>query len=156
MNNEIRLSALKILQEGRKKLINDVSAYNGYQVFGWLLKHRKNLHGKRLALDKYFVEWINTQLNTAFEDSTELGVIIVKLLSPLIEERAQIEKQSSVVIGSMVPQLLTEKIIVLQEFMRVEDMNEIKLNKIRFMMEKDNADFENSLEELTEERNGIS
>ncbi|MDR2008955.1 MAG: hypothetical protein LBQ22_00540 [Bacteroidales bacterium] len=148
MNNEIRLAALKILQEGRKKLIDDVSAYNGYQMFRWLFKHRKNLHGKRLAFYKYFFEWINAQLITAFEDSRELGVIIVKLLSPFIEEWEQIEK---LIIGSMVPQLLTEKTTVLQSFMNVEDMNEMKLNKIRFMMEKDDADFEKMLEELAEE-----
>jgi hypothetical protein len=57
-----------------------------------------------------------------------------------------------VVIKQIVPQLLAEKINILKTFMNVEDINEARINQIKFMLERDNALFNRYLEKL----NGVT
>jgi len=146
---------LEILKKGREKLISDVIYNKTYDIFKWLFLHEENIHGQKLGFDKYFLEWINSQLIEAFSVSNELGCIIVKLLSPIIEERAFIEREQTVIITKMVPQLLTEQIKILRTFMIVENLNEERLNEIKFEMDRDKAFFKRQLRQL-EELNGIT
>ena len=150
MEVEILSQAMRTLKNGREKLVADVVSHNRHDIYSWLFRHEKNIHGKNLVFHKYFTEWINTQLNEAFAVSDELGCLIVKLLSPIIEQRASIEKEQSVVIKRIVPQLLTEKIKILKTFMNIEDITETRINQIKFMLERDNALFNRYLEELNE------
>lgn len=152
MSHEYLTETIEVLKHGREKLIDDVVSRNRHDIYKWLFQHEKNPHGQRLIFEKYFVEWINTQLEEAFTISKTFGCQMVKLLSPLIEEKASIEKESAVVIKGLVPQLLSEKIKILKDFMYVENLNESRLNELQFMLERDNALFNRYLEEL----NGIS
>jgi len=54
-----------------------------------------------------------------------------------------------------VPQLLTEQIKILRTFMMVENLNEERLNEIKFEMDRDKAFFKRQLRQL-EELNGIT
>jgi hypothetical protein len=140
---------IEILKNGRAKLVGDVISHNRYDIFKWLFRHEKNPHGQRMVFDKYFIEWINFQLQKAFSISNEVGCIVVGLLSPLIEERASIEKESANAVKEIIPQLLSEKVAILKQFMHVEDLTESRINQIESMMERDNALFNRSLEELS-------
>jgi len=145
---EYLTETIEVLKHGREKLINDVISRNRYDIYKWLFQHEKNQHGQRLVFEKYFIEWINSQLEEAFAISNAFGCQMVKRLSPLIEEKASLEKESAVVIKGLVPQLLSEKVKILKNFMYVEDLNESRLNELRFMLEKDNALFNRYLEEM--------
>jgi hypothetical protein len=147
MEVEILTQTIKILKSGREKLIADVKDQRP-DIFSWLFRHEKNIHGQNLVFHKYFIEWINTQINEAFSISNELGCFIVKILSPIIEQRASIEKEQLAVIKQIVPQLLAEKVRILENFMNVEDINETRLNQIKFMLERDNALFNRHLENI--------
>lgn len=91
-----------------------------------------------MVFHKYFTEWIDIQLNEAFSVSDDLGCFIVKILSPIIEQRAPIKKGQSVVINQIIPQLLA---IIIKIFMNIEDINEARINQIKFILEYGNALF---------------
>jgi hypothetical protein len=143
-------AALGILRRGRERLIEDVLEYKRPDVYSWLFKHEENPHGRRMVFDMYFVEWINIQLRDAFNLSSALGAAMTRHLCSLIEERAAIERKSAVLVNAMIPDLLDEKIKVLRVFMRVENINEARLNKLYFWQEQDNAVYNRKLKEILE------
>jgi len=151
----VLLDTMKILKNGREKLIGDVVHHKRDDIYRWLFRHRKNYYGQRLVFDKYLTEWINSQLSEAFSVSKELGCRIAKYLSPIIDERAAEEKQIDD-IAETIPQLLNEKVNFLKSLMNVDDINETRINHIKFKMEQDNALFDRYLEELSEKKEGNS
>jgi hypothetical protein len=141
---------LNLLKKGREKLILDIVSYNRYDIYKKLFRHEKNISGQQLILEQYYTEWINYHLIEAFDISKELGCFVVKIFNPIIEKRIKINKKEAITINQIVPQILGEKLKILDSFMTIEDINEDRLNQLQFMIERDNAVFNRYLEEINE------
>jgi hypothetical protein len=134
------LDMLEILKTGRGELISDILVQRRYD-FKVFFKYEDNPRVLSIAFTQYFVEWINALVKIAFYTSKELGVRMVQCLSPIVEERLNINASDIQTIDTMLPQLFEEKINALKAFLKVEGISEEKLNKLDFTIERENALF---------------
>ena len=136
-----RLQVAQLMKEHRKLLINQIVNLELTELLEKSFRHEKSIQICRIALEQSICLWINQQIESGFQISNEVGSLCVLKLSTLLQKNLNFYTSENSVESKLVSKLLIHKISMMESLIEFENINEYRLNKLKFEMFKDEALF---------------
>ncbi|MDC4674851.1 hypothetical protein OHW01_15655 [Acinetobacter baumannii] len=136
-----RLQVAQLMKEHRQLLINQIVNLELTELLEKSFRHEKSIQICRIALEQSICLWINQQIESAFQISNEVGSLCVLKLSTLLQKNLNFYISENSVESELVSKLLIHKISMMESLIEFENINEYRLNQLKFEMSKDEALF---------------
>ncbi|CAA0183540.1 hypothetical protein [Acinetobacter baumannii] len=136
-----RLQVAQLMKEHRQLLINQIVNLELTELLEKSFRHEKSIQICRIALEQSICLWINQQIESGFQISNEVGSLCVLKLSTLLQKNLNFYTSENSVESKLVSKLLIHKISMMESLIEFENINEYRLNKLKFEMSKDEALF---------------
>ncbi len=150
--NEL-IDILKILKEGRKKLLEDFLNRDPL-IFIPIFKYENSPTAMNIAIENYFISWINYHFHIwkKYINSKTSKEIFLKTMDAFFCKYFGEAKKNKFPNPEFISDLIEKKRRLLQKLLDAEDKDTFNFNTLIMEYEKDKALFQRQISKLKKER----
>ena len=158
MQNEDVYIVLSIFKAMRENMINDFINHE-IEIFSPSFKYEKSPVSLDIAMDKYFISWLNNhynyfttvlnQNNYDFDKSSALNKIFIEMYLKLATSFNHVK--SNIESSEVTREILSQKVTALKELLNVADLTDVKFNRLKYENDRNKVLFDRKIKELEQE-----
>jgi len=148
MEKYLLLEVLDVFKSARKKLISDFVNEEELEIFIPLFKYENNENLMSIALERYFIIWINYHFFLVENKKSQNKKVLIKQMIKFINIYSISDEKKN---GHTVTMdLLIQKQKVLNDLLQLDDKSKIDLKKLLYHSQKDKALFDRKIKQMEE------